>query len=112
MKREQLESYASELEMENDSMAYLLIKAKKLIELQGICEFNVWWMHDISPILMKDATIDFLNDHKDKFLRRITSKEFIIYDSIISLLEPETFDEFKIFVRQQTLFKRRSLRSN
>lgn len=89
--------------MDNDGLAYLLLKAKQLIVLQTICEFNVWWMHDISPLVMKDATIDFLVDNKDHFKRKINVGEFMEFDCIIYHKRPETFKEFKQLVKTSDL---------
>ena len=99
MRKEYLEKYTADLELENDQMAYLLIQVKRLIELQPLCDFDVWWMHDVSPLLMNEKTIDFLNEHKERFRRKITAREFIVYDLIIKHGDPETFDEFRYMVR-------------
>ena len=102
MKKELLERYTSDLELENDQMAYLLVQVKRLIELQPLCDFDVWWMHDVSPILMNEKTIDFLNRYKGRFKRRVTAKEFILYDMIIKHNDPETFEQFQNMVLTNT----------
>ena len=108
MKKEQLEQYASQLEMDVYHISYYLLKAQKMMVLQSLCDFNVWWMADISLLLMPGETIDFLTEHRERFKRRITAKEFIIYDLIIKLKHPENFDEFAGCIKKQNLYERRN----
>ena len=105
MNRLQLENYASELEMDVYHISYHLLRAKQLMLLQSICVFNVWWMADISPLLMSDETVKFLTDNKDHFKRKMTAREFVLYDAIIKHKCPETFKEFTLYVKTQTLTK-------
>lgn len=86
--------FAESCQMEADNMAYELIKAKKMATVQSICEFNIFWLRDISPLICQDNTVDFLYEHIEKFKRKLSAREFLMADTIISNLPVSDFDEF------------------
>jgi hypothetical protein len=94
--------------MEADNLAYLLLKAKRLMILQSLCDFNVWWMSDISPVIMTDETIAFLTNNKNKFKRKISIHEFLLFDAIIKHKKPSSFNEFQEFVLSQKFYDHRN----
>lgn len=105
MNYQQLQRHAATCEMEADSMAILWLKARKLMMLQSVCDFNLFWLHDVSPLLVTDETIDFLLEHRDKF-KKISVREFNLYDMIIKVKHPADFDEFEHYLRTQDFDER------
>jgi hypothetical protein len=98
MNHRQLKQHAETCQTEADNMAYLLLKARKFMQLQSICDFNVWWFADISPLFMPQETVDFMVSNRDNF-KKISVKEFTLYDMIIKFKHPKTFDEFDEYVK-------------
>lgn len=95
MNKNQAIQYASEQQMEADNIGYLLIKAKMMMEFQSICDFNVFWLHDVSPVVFHIETVEFLLKYKDQFKRKMTAREFVKYDAIVIHQHPKDFNDFK-----------------
>jgi len=90
----------SELQIELDSIAYRLIKSRRLMIIQSICDFNIFFLDSISPLINREETIEFITEHMKKFKRKISLKEYIRFDSIIYHLNPKDFDEFSKIVKE------------
>lgn len=101
MNYNELKKYAEMCQMAADEMAFNFIKFTnevfELFKFQSKCDFNLFWIYSISPVFVRIDTIIFLNSYIDKFKRKITIKELLIYDSIINLINPKTFDDFILF---------------
>lgn len=104
MNYKQLHQFASNCQMEADKMAILWIKARKLMMLQSVCDFNLFWLHDVSPLFVADETIDFLLKYRDKFTK-ISVREFCLYDMIIKIKHPANFREFEHYLMTQEFDK-------
>jgi len=100
MNYKQLQRHAATCQMEADGLAILLIKAKKFILLQSVCDFNLFWFADRSKLFATDETIDFLLKYRDKFTK-ISVREFCLYDMIIKIKHPADFEEFEHCLRTQ-----------
>jgi hypothetical protein len=98
MNHKQLKQHAETCQTEADNMAYLLLKARKFMQLQSICDFNVWWFADLSPLFMPQETVDFMVENRDKFTK-VSLRDFNLYDMIIKEKHPVTFDEFDQYVK-------------
>lgn len=105
MNHKQLQQHASTCQLEADGLAIKLLKAQKFIMLQSVCDFNLFWLHDVSPLLVTDETIDFLLQYRDKF-KKISVREFNLYDMIIKVKHPADFDEFEHYLRTQDFDER------
>ena len=100
MKREELEKYTSELEMEIDHISYTLLKFKELYDelkmFQSKCDFNLFWLYNLAPeVILHIDSIKFLNLNIQVFKRKLTTKEMLKYDYLINYYKPSSFDEFK-----------------
>ena len=100
MKYKQLQKHASECQVAADEMAFCLLQQKEVFSLisvlQGHCDFNLYWLYQISPeIVLHTESIRFMVNHKDKFKRKLSIKEMINFDSIISHSEINSFEDFK-----------------
>jgi len=89
------EQYVSDIERENDELTYHLITFEKLSILQSICNFNVFWIWNLSPVLLHIETVRFLCKHKKKFKKKMTIKQLFNFDMIIYWMKPENFNDFK-----------------
>lgn len=89
-----LAKYAEAVQMDADKMAYRLLWAGRLATLQSICDFNIFWISEISITICTDKTVDFLNEHKKRFKRKINTREFIDMDFILSNFLVDDFEEF------------------
>ena len=105
MNYKQLHQFASNCQMEADKMAILWIKARKLMTLQSVCDFNLFWLHDVSPLLVADETINFMIENRDKF-KGVSVRKFILYDLIIKIKHPANFKEFEHYLMTQGFDKR------
>ena len=85
-----------QLQQDADELAYRLIKAMDLMQVQSLCDFNIFWMHDISPTFVDQRTISFMLEHKLKFKRKLSMREFINADFLLKNFEISTFDEFSV----------------
>jgi len=101
MNYNELKQHAEMCQMSADEMAFNFIKFTnevfELSKFQSKCDFNLFWIYSLSPIFVRINTIIFLNSYIEKFKRKITIKELLIYDSIINLINPETFEDFILF---------------
>ena len=104
MNYNELKQHAEMCQMEADNMAYQIVKLRELMQLQSICDFNIFWLNSISPVLLREKTIEFLLENKVMFTRKITAKEMIVFDTVIQHGNPNEFSQFKEMVKNQTLF--------
>lgn len=100
MKKEQLEKYTSEIELELYELAFNQIKIneefKILSRFQSHCDFNLFWLYSVAPeVVLHISSIEFLLTIKSNFKRKLTMKEVLNYDFIIGIKKPGTFDDFK-----------------
>jgi hypothetical protein len=91
-----IENFAAECQLAADDISYNFITALSLARVQSICDFNVFWLYSIAPeVVLHIKTVDFLKENIDKFKRKISIKEMLIYDFLINLNNPDNFNEFK-----------------
>ena len=90
-----LKKYCSEIEIENDELTYHLITFEKLSILQSICNFNIFWIWNLSPVILHIETVRFLIKYKDKFKNKMTIKQLFHFDMIIYWRKPKDFKQFK-----------------
>lgn len=95
----QLENHAIECQLEADEMAIKLINQSQLFSdisiLQGICDFNLYFAYQISPVLIHNNTINVLSGMAGKFTRKLTLNEFFKLDTIIHHLGLTNFRDIK-----------------
>lgn len=93
------EKIESEFQIIADELAHTLLLERELFSLisvfQSHCDFNLSWLFQASPLIVKKESLEFLVEHKDKFKRKINIQEIINYDWIISVNNLESFEEFK-----------------
>lgn len=93
---EKLEHHASSCQMDADELAVRIIKMRSMSVVQSICDFNLFWLYDISPeFLLHMTTIDFLKKNIKKFNRKITIKEIFAFDFIIRHHNIKRFEQLK-----------------
>lgn len=84
---QRLKSHASTCQLEADKMAIELIKQRELTSniavVQGICDFNLYWLKQLSPLLVRDETLEVLAKIAKKFTRKLTVGEVMKLDGII-----------------------------
>lgn len=93
---ENILSLVEEVQTEADSMAYQQLQAMKLANIQSVCDFNIFWVRDISPLVCTPCVIDFLWNNVSKFKRKLSIKEFLMADLLIKMYEPSNFEEFRV----------------
>ena len=106
MRKEQLECYASQLEIELNQIAFNEIKFREVYEslvvFQSFCDFNLFWLYSIEPeVILHINTIKWLLKNIT-IKRKLSEKELLNYDLIISLIEPTNIDEFKKYALKFT----------
>jgi hypothetical protein len=104
MKREQLEKYASNVEMELDNISWMYIKTMEIIEpcsvLQSKCNFNLILLYRIAPeVVLHIKSIEFLANNVKMLKRKLSEKEMLHYDFLIKWYEPKNFKEFTELVK-------------
>lgn len=90
--------HAESCQEEADKTAFDYIKLvdeiSVLASVQSICDFNIFWLATISPIIIEPRTLKFLADHKNVFKRKITIGEMIEFDWLIKHNQFCDFAEF------------------
>jgi len=89
-----LRKHAEYCQMEADNMAYVILRAKMLASVQSVCDFNLFWLDGISDLVVSVETLEFIEENISRFKRRLTMKEFLNADLVISRFNPENFDDF------------------
>lgn len=87
---------AESIQEEADRMAYQQWKTMKVAIVQSICDFNLFWLRDVSPLICTPVVIDFMRDNITMFKRKLSVKEFLMADLLIKMYEPSNFEEFRI----------------
>jgi hypothetical protein len=82
------------LQTEADHMAFRLLKIQELMQVQSLCDFNIFWLRDVSPLLVDQKTVDFLLENREKFRRKLSVKEFINADFLLKNFKISNFTEF------------------
>ena len=104
MKYKQLERFASELQVEADRMAYKIVKTEKIVGglsvIQSMCNFNIFWLYQVSPLIITEKTIDFMSNYRDKFKRELSVKEVMHIDWLVSHGNFHNFSEFSEAYKQ------------
>ena len=96
MNYKELKHHASTCQMSADEMAIRLIKVDVIKVVQSMCNFNLFYVYDISPeVFVHFNTIEFLYDNIKHFKRKISIKELSNYDHLITHNKINSFDEFK-----------------
>lgn len=67
---------------------------EKLNYLQEICDFNVYWLASISPLMIREHALGFFVLNRDKFKRKMKVREFMRYEMILTHGEYNTWEEF------------------
>lgn len=83
------------LQADADMMAYRLVFAGKLAQIQSICDFNVFWLSEISPLIVAPETVDFIVHNIKHIKRKLTVNEFLDAEFIIKCFRPENWNDFK-----------------
>lgn len=88
-------------EIAADEMAYQIVteseRIKRLSIIQSICDFNVFFLYSLSPVILRDKSINFLYKNRLNFNRKIKIGEMMIYDTIIYNNDFKNFEDFKRF---------------
>jgi len=92
MKKDYLQ-YAEQCQMQADNMAYQLLKAQKLSVIQSICNFNIAFIDNLSPVFVR--SLDFFYENVRDFKRKLTLKEFLYYDYLVYWNGLKTVKELK-----------------
>lgn len=95
MNKFELLAITERIQMEADEMAYQLVKAGQLARIQSICLFNIFWISELSRIICTEKTLEFLDENKKEFKRKLTLKEFFNIDLLVNNFQYETFPQFK-----------------
>ena len=100
-----LMQHAESCQAEADKTSYQLTtiieEISILSSVQSICDFNLFWLSGISPLIIYDKTLKFLNENKSKFKRKLSIKEIIEYDWIIAHNEISDFKKFINLVKRR-----------
>jgi hypothetical protein len=83
------------LQSDADMMAYRLVFAGKLARVQSVCEFNIFWLSEVSPLIVAPETVDFMTHNLKHIKRKLTVNEFLDAEFIIKCFRPENWNEFK-----------------
>jgi hypothetical protein len=83
------------LQSDADFMAYRLIYAGELARLQSVCDFNVFWLSELSPIILHRETVEFVLTNIRDFKRKLSIREFMDADFVIGNFTPKDMVEFK-----------------
>lgn len=99
-----LMKHAESCQEEADKTAYQLTKliedVSVLVSVQSICDFNLFWLYEISSVVIHDATILFLDENKKEFKRKLSISELIQFDGIITHNNINDFNHFKELVKK------------
>jgi hypothetical protein len=106
MKINELFKYAENCQMEADKMAYQLNLIGRLALVQSICNFNLFWLSELSPLICRNKVIDFMFENRQEFKRKLSVDEFLKADLLITKFEITDFKHFK------TMFSNYSKESN
>lgn len=94
-----LMQHAESSQIEADETAYRLASMRERISLlapvQSICNFNLFWLASISPVIIHDQSLQFISDHKSEFKRKLSIEEMIEFDWIIAHNDISSFMEFR-----------------
>ena len=108
MKQKHLEKYASECQIAADEIAYRLLEQQRIFSLisvvQSICDFNLSWFYQLSPVLVHESTLKLLSKNIKEFSRKLTLSEFTLYDWIIETYKFDKYDfeTFKNYIKNET----------
>jgi len=106
-----LMQHAESCQEEDDKTAYLLTslidEISVLASVQSICDFNLFWLASISPVIIYDQSLQFLANHKSEFKRKLSIEEMIEFDWIIAHNEITCMEEFKIHLKTSRATKNR-----
>lgn len=98
-----LMQHAESCQVEADQTSYqiatMLDEVSLLAAVQSICDFNLFWLAGISPVIVYTKTLEFLLEHKSEFKRKLSIREMIEFDYIISHNTLNNFDEFRRLLR-------------
>jgi hypothetical protein len=101
MKYKELQTWASECQLEADELAIKYLGIQTVLKLQSICDFNLMHLYDCSPeVVLHKKTLEFLADNIEKFKRKIKAKEIIVFDFAYIHGGAETFDDFKQIIKR------------
>lgn len=99
----QADKFASEQQIEADSLAIQLLNIKEVFGLisvvQSVCDFNLSWLYSVSPnVVVHEYSLTFFCKNIKMFKRKLTINEFMRFDTIVNHNEPKDFDEFKSLI--------------
>ncbi len=100
MNYNELKIHAETCQMAADEMAHgfndYLYKSNHLSIFQSHCNFNLYFIYSIEPeVILHIKTIEFLNEHRINFKRKISIKELFKFDLIVNCFNPDNFEDFK-----------------
>lgn len=107
MKYNELKKYAADCQISADETAFLYITRESEIEkekewiyklsiLQSHVDFNVFFINDISELMIHETTVDFILNNRFELKRRLTLKEFSILDTLRNILvDCKSFSDFR-----------------
>lgn len=107
MNFKELKKYSEDCQMASDEMAYKYITESEeilnLSILQSHCDFNLFWLTSISPILIYSDTINFLIKNNIYIKRKFSIRELMDFDTkyrtLIRYYSIETINDFKIALK-------------
>ncbi len=98
-----LMKHAETCQEEADRTSFLLAKLQEKVYLlssvQSICDFNLFWLYQVSLVVVYDRTLEFLHSNKSEFKRKLSIREIIEFDWIIAHHSLNDFDEFRQLLR-------------
>jgi len=84
---------------EADYIAFHMVKLQEkmylLSSVQSVCEFNLFWLYQVSDVIIYDRTLEFILNHKTEFKRKLTISEMIEFDWIIAHNDLTDFEDFR-----------------
>lgn len=99
MRHSELEKYASDCQDAADELAYEMLKehdeVSRMAIAQSFCNFNLFFVRSISPILIHNETLDFILKNSSEIKRRFTLKEMLALDFNVRDLKPFNFSDLK-----------------
>lgn len=85
----------SELQVDADEMAYQLSLVWDMAVVQGICDFNLFFVSGLSPLVATADVVGFLAKHAKMFKRKMRVGEFMKADFLIRNFYPDDFGHFQ-----------------
>lgn len=98
-----LMQHAETCQEDADLAAFHLVKLQEkvymLASVQSICDFNLFWLYQVSLVVIYDRTLEFLHSNKSEFKRKLSIREIIEFDWIIAHNNVAYFEEFTKLIK-------------